>query len=48
MIQVLKNKKRFSNIDIDNNTISGQTLTDLFQLLPLRNLNLIKNVLTDE
>ena len=48
MIQVLKNKKRFSNIDIDNNKISGQTLTDLFQLLPLRNLNLIKNVLTDE
>ena len=45
---MLKNKKRFSNIDIDNNKISGQTLTDLFQLLPLRNLNLIKNVLTDE
>jgi len=48
LIQVLKNKKKFSNIDIDNNKISGQTLTDLFQLLPLRNLNLIKNVLTDE
>ena len=45
---MLKNKKKFNNIDIDNNKISGQTLTDLFQLLPLRNLNLMKNVLSDE
>ena len=48
LIQVLKNKNKFSNIDIDNNKISGKTLTNLFQILPLRNLNLIKNVLTDE
>lgn len=48
LVQVLKNKKKFSNIDIDNNKISGQTLTELFNILPLRNLNLIKNVLTDQ
>lgn len=43
----LKNKKQFNNIDIDNNHISGDTLTNLFNLLPLRNLNLLKNSLTD-
>ena len=47
LIQVLKNRKKFNNIDIDNNKISGETLSDLFNILPLRNLNLIKNVLTD-
>ena len=30
LIQVLKNKNKFSNIDIDNNKISGKTLTNLF------------------
>jgi hypothetical protein len=43
----LKNKKQFNNIDIDNNHISGDTLTNLFNLLPLRNLNLLKNSLSD-
>ena len=47
LIKVLKDKTRLSEIDIDNNKISGDTLTDLFNILPLRNLNLIKNVLTD-
>jgi Ran GTPase-activating protein (RanGAP) involved in mRNA processing and transport len=48
LIAVLKNKKQFNNIDIDNNHISGETLTDLFNMLPLRNLNLLKNNLNDE
>ena len=48
LIKVLENRKNFSNIDIDNNKISGETLTKLFNILPLRNLNLLKNVLTDE
>lgn len=47
LIKVLKNRSNFSNIDIDNNKISGDTLTNLFNLLPLRNLNLLKNSLTD-
>lgn len=48
LIKVLKNKSNFNNIDIDNNKISGETLTNLFNILPLRNLNLLKNVLTDQ
>jgi Leucine-rich repeat (LRR) protein len=48
LIKVLKDKDNFSNIDIDNNKISGETLTNLFNILPLRNLNLLKNTLTDE
>jgi len=48
LIKVLKNRSNFSNIDIDNNKISGDTLTNLFNLLPLRNLNLLKNALTDQ
>jgi hypothetical protein len=43
----LKDRNKFNNIDIDNNHISGETLTNLFNLLPLRNLNLLKNSLTD-
>jgi Leucine-rich repeat (LRR) protein len=48
LIKVLKNKSNFSNIDIDNNKISGEALTNLFNLLPLRNLNLLKNKLEDQ
>ena len=48
LIKVLKGKDNFSNIDIDNNKVSGETLTNLFNVLPLRNLNLLKNILTDE
>jgi len=48
LIKVLKNKSNFSNIDIDNNKISGESLTNLFNLLPLRNLNLLKNRLEDQ
>ena len=48
LIKVLRDKDNFSNIDIDNNKISGETLTSLFNILPLRNLNLLKNTLTDE
>lgn len=45
---MLKNKSNFSSIDIDNNKISGEVLTDLFNILPLRNLNLLRNVLSDQ
>ena len=45
---MLKGRDGFSNIDIDNNKISGETLTNLFHILPLRNLNLLKNVLSDQ
>ena len=48
LIKVLKGKNQLTEIDIDNNKISGSVLTDLFNILPLRNLNLMKNVLTDE
>ena len=48
LIKVLKGKNQLTEIDIDNNKISGSVLTDLFTILPLRNLNLMKNVLTDE
>ena len=43
LIAALKNKKQFKNIEIDNNKISGDTLADLFKILPLKNLNLLKN-----
>ena len=47
LIKMLKGKNSLSEIDLDNNKISGQTLTDLFAILPLRNLNLMKNEITD-
>jgi Ran GTPase-activating protein (RanGAP) involved in mRNA processing and transport len=48
LIKVLSGKNRFSVIDIDNNKISGEALMQLFNIMPLRNLNLIKNVLSDQ
>jgi hypothetical protein len=45
---VLKGRTNFSNIDIDNNKISGDALTGIFNLLPLRNLNLLKNPLEEQ
>lgn len=48
LIKVLSGKNRFSVIDIDNNKISGESLMQLFNIMPLRNLNLIKNVLEDQ
>lgn len=47
LIKMLKGKNTLSEIDLDNNKISGQTLTDLFGILPLRNLNLMNNALSD-
>ena len=35
LIKVLKGKDNFSNIDIDNNKVSGETLTNLFNVLLL-------------
>lgn len=34
-------------MDLDNNKFSGETITELFQILPLSKLNLTKNVLTE-
>ena len=48
LIKMLKGKNTLSEIDLDNNKISGQTLTDLFGILPLRNLNLMNNALSDQ
>ena len=48
LIRVLKGRTNFSNIDIDNNKISGDALTGIFNLLPLRNLNLLKNPLEEQ
>jgi hypothetical protein len=48
LIRVLGSRKdQFRNIEIDNNKISGNQLTKLFAILPLKNLNLLKNSLTD-
>lgn len=47
LIAVLKNRKDFKNIDIDNNKFSGDAITQLFNVLPVTKINLIKNVITD-
>ena len=46
-MQTLK-KCKLSTIDVDNNKISGNILTDLFNKLPLTNINLLKNILDDQ
>lgn len=47
LVQAIKKRGDFKNIDLDNNKFSGEAITELFQLLPLGKLNLIKNVLND-
>lgn len=44
----MKGRKDFKNIDLDNNKFSGDQMTELFQVLPLTKLNLIKSVLTEQ
>ena len=48
LVNSLKGRNDFKNIDLDNNKFSGEAMTNLFQVLPLTKLNLIKNILTDE
>jgi len=48
LAQILKERKNFKNIDLDNNKFGGEAITDLFKVLPLTKLNLIKNVLSEE
>lgn len=47
LVKSIKERPGFKNIDLDNNKFSGDTITELFQLLPLSKLNLTKNVLTE-
>ena len=47
LVKAIKERADFKNIDLDNNKFSGETITELFQILPLSKLNLTKNVLTD-
>ena len=47
LVKAIKTRADFKNIDLDNNKFSGDAITDLFTVLPLAKLNLIKNVLTD-
>ena len=47
LVKAIKTRGNFKNIDLDNNKFSGEAITELFELLPLGKLNLIKNVLND-
>lgn len=47
LVKAIKTRSDFKNIDLDNNKFSGDAITDLFTVLPLSKLNLIKNVLTE-
>ena len=47
LVKAIKTRHDFKNIDLDNNKFGGEAITELFQLLPLSKLNLIKNALTD-
>lgn len=48
LIAAIKDRKDFKNIDIDNNKFSGDAITQLFNVLPVTKLNLIKNVISDQ
>lgn len=47
MVKSIKERADFRNVDLDNNKFSGDTITELFQILPLSKLNLTKNILTE-
>lgn len=44
----LKTRKNFQTIDIDNNKFSGQAILELFSIMPVGKLNLVKQKLSDE
>jgi Ran GTPase-activating protein (RanGAP) involved in mRNA processing and transport len=48
LVKAIKNRPDFKNIDLDNNKFSGDTITELFSILPLSKINLTKNVLTEQ
>ena len=48
MVKAIKDRPDFKNIDLDNNKFSGDTITELFSILPLSKINLTKNVLTEQ
>ena len=48
LVKSIKERTNFKNIDLDNNKFSGETITELFSILPLNKLNLTKNILTEE
>lgn len=47
LVKAIKGRKDFKNIDLDNNHFSGEAISELFTILPLNKLNLIRSVLTD-
>lgn len=47
LVKAIKGRSEFKNIDLDNNNFSGEAIAELFTILPLNKLNLIKSVLTD-
>ena len=44
----LKLRKDFRTIDIDNNKFSGAAILELFKIMPVGKLNLVKQKLSDE
>lgn len=48
LVKAIKERPDFKNIDLDNNNFSGDTITELFSILPLSKINLTKNVLTEQ
>ena len=48
LVKSIKERTDFKNIDLDNNKFSGETITELFSILPLSKINLTKNVLTEQ
>lgn len=47
LVKAIKGRKDFKNIDLDNNRFDGEAINDLFNILPLNKLSLIRSVLTD-
>lgn len=39
--------RKITKLDVDNNKISGQVLSDLLIVVPVRKLNLVRNKLSD-
>jgi Ran GTPase-activating protein (RanGAP) involved in mRNA processing and transport len=48
LVASLKKRSGFKNIDLDNNLFSAEAISELFQMLPLSKLNLIKSILSDD
>lgn len=46
LVEVIQGRK-FTKLDVDNNKISGQVLSDLLVVVPVKKLNLVRNKLSD-